>query len=183
MVCRTPGSSEITPLRFINDNLDLRDLNASYPTPQLRLVSCEAEVEFPADQDLFVSPTYDAWQYLPRVVREQKVAAVRQRRTLARRNQAKRMEKMIFHAATSVAFAAALFVGGHLIASNYSAPQHFVKVVVAPGDTLWTVASRYTASGNATVNTVSAIRLANPSLNSKNALQVGEPIFVPALRS
>lgn len=182
MVCRTPGSSEITPLRFTEDNLDLRELNASYPAPKLRLVLIEADSETGNDQPLLNSPSYEAWQHMPREAREQKVALSRQRRTLARRKQAKRVEKLVFHAASTVACAAALLVGSHLIASNYSAPHHFVKVIVAPGDTLWTVASRYTASGSATANTVSSIRSANPALDNRAPLHIGESILVPSLR-
>lgn len=182
MVCRTPGSSELTPLRMSEDNLDLRDLNASYPAPTLRLVSLDTEIERNADNGLLAAPTYDAWQYMPREVREHKVAVARQRRTLARRKQAKRVEKLVFHTAAAAACVVALVGSGHLAVSNYSSPNHYVKVIVAPGDTLWTVASRYTASGSATISTVGSIRLANPELTGTAPLRIGEQIFVPAPR-
>jgi Tfp pilus assembly protein FimV len=52
-------------------------------------------------------------------------------------------------------------------------------VVVAPGESLWSIAQRSAAAGESTADAVAAIRAANPELSQGRPLRVGERLRVP----
>ena len=56
-------------------------------------------------------------------------------------------------------------------------PQHTVTVVVKAGESLWSIADRYTASDANTQDTVDAIKEANHLANS--GIAPGERLLVP----
>jgi hypothetical protein len=56
-------------------------------------------------------------------------------------------------------------------------PQHLLTVTVRPGDSLWSIADRYTAPDADTLDTIDAIKDANHLVDVK--LVPGERLIVP----
>ena len=76
--------------------------------------------------------------------------------------------------------AAALFTGGRAVAESPSAPVAVDSYTVGSGETLWSIASAFTAPGEDVRETVDALARLNGMTDS--ALTAGEQILVPVGR-
>jgi hypothetical protein len=88
----------------------------------------------------------------------------------------RRGRRVVQTAAVLVA-GAALFTGGRAVADSPSAPVAVDTYTVGAGETLWSIASAFTAPGEDVRETVDSLATLNGMADS--ALTAGEQILVP----
>jgi hypothetical protein len=93
------------------------------------------------------------------------------------------VERIVFSFATMVALAAAVIFGAQtLIFAPSQAPMRTTAVVIAPGESLWSVAQQYSAPGQSTAQMLAEICAVNSGLDHGGSVRVGERIIVPLTR-